>query len=118
MSKSSKKRDDYLPYPYMPTAKDEDIFNIHFFWDVQIDKLDKKKDAYFIIARVLEVGDIEHMNWLFTNYSKEQIIDVIKTSRLISPKVANYWKHTLNIKGKIACLDPQYLKMRKKIWPY
>ena len=108
----------FLPYPTFGIASDEEIFSKHFFWDVKINELDKKKDAHFIISRVLEYGDVEHINWLFTNYQKKQIIQVIRTSKSISPKVANFWKLLLNIKGKIRCLEPQYLKMREKIWPH
>ncbi len=108
----------YLPYPSFNIATDKDIFNTRFFWDVKINKLNKEKNADFIIERVLEHGDLEHMNWLFANYGKEKIIKVIKTSKRISPKVANFWKIYLKIKGKIQCLEPQYLKMREKIWPY
>ena len=107
-----------FPYPWYRVATDEEIFTKSMFWDVDLESLDKKKNARFIIARVLEHGDLEHMNWLFKTYPKEQIVKVIKNSLAISPKVANYWKIKLNIKGKIRCLDPQYLKMRKKIWPH
>jgi len=108
----------FIPYPFFRTATDDEIFTREFFWDIDISTLDKQKHAWTIITRILEHGDLQHANWLFKNYPKEQIIKVIKKSRAISPKVANYWRLVLKIKGKIACLDPQYLKMRKKIWPH
>jgi hypothetical protein len=61
------------------------------FWDADWSKVDPEKHKKFIIERVLELGDQNAVDWLFSTYSKAEIGRVLKTSRNISVKSANYW---------------------------
>ncbi len=117
-NKYSEAQGKFLPYPFYRIALDREIFTKRFFWDVNISSLDKSKDAFFVIERILQFGDLEHINWLFSNYDNQLIQEVIKNSRALSPKIVNYWRIVLNIRGKIKCLQKQFLNQRKKIWPY
>ena len=97
----------------MKTTK---IISKKLFWDTDIDKLDAEEDKFFIISRILENGDSPEIKWMRRNYDKSEIIDVLKNSRQISPKSANYWAIIYNYNGDIRCLQKEYLNRRKKHW--
>ncbi|HZJ37116.1 MAG TPA: hypothetical protein VFD29_10885 [Gillisia sp.] len=69
-----------------------DIFPKHLFWDVDMNKLDFKRDKYLIIPKALFattevtfVNDIEHLE---NFYSKTEILNTLKkTKELISNTV-------------------------------
>lgn len=80
-----------------------------YFWDTDINKLDKEKNSSFIIERLLELGDINELNWLNNSYSKKRITTVIKNSRRISSKTGNFFSLYYNIpKESIVCMKTHY----------
>ncbi|HAV92170.1 TPA: hypothetical protein DCW38_03200 [candidate division WOR-3 bacterium] len=92
MEKKGKKRESVYKY-----------FDRVYFWDYINIKLDKHYK--YIIARILDYGQWEDVRTLQKLYTKEQIIETIKTSRYLSKKTANYWaiKYKIN-KGEIECM--------------
>ena len=68
-----------------------------YFWDINADKLDVSKHSRFVIERLLEYGDFPELRWLFQNFSKQKIVDVLKRSRSLSRRSANYWSLILNV---------------------
>lgn len=92
---------------------------LHFFWDIDTNKIDLDKKACFIIQRLLDKGDALAVNWVLNNYSTQDITNTFETVRDFSPKIGNFWMLYLNIpKEKMLCLQEPYLKMRKNHWPY
>lgn len=90
-----------------------------FFWDVDPDSLDVKKNSEYIIARILEYGDPEAIKWLFKTYDKKTIKKVLMNKRGFSKRTANFWSKILDVdKNKIQCLTKSYQKMQKVHWPY
>lgn len=91
-----------------------------YFWDVDSTKLDFKKNSGFIIARVLEYGDIETIQWLFRTFDAEEIKKVFIKRRGFSLRTANFWRIFFNIdRSKIAsCLKKSYQKAQKTHWPF
>jgi len=67
------------------------------FWDVDIRELDKEKDKFFIISRVLEYGTMEDVINLLSEYDSDEIACVVKRSRIIGSATANFWSLILNI---------------------
>ncbi len=67
------------------------------FWDVDIENLDKKKSSYYIISRILEKGNWENVQWLWKTYNREEIIEVIKDSDLISTQTLSFWSQMLDL---------------------
>ncbi len=67
------------------------------FWDVDIKKVDKEKDKFFIISRILEYGTMEDVVSLLSEYDSEEIAEVVKRSRIIGRATANFWGLILNI---------------------
>ena len=62
------------------------------FWDTRLESIGIKKNARYIIERVLETGDTEAANWLLKVYTVRQLRDVLATSRAISEKSRNFWE--------------------------
>lgn len=62
------------------------------FWDTEPDHIDIKRNAKYIIERVLEVGDMDALGWIQRLYPAQMMIEVIETSRKISEKSRNFWK--------------------------
>lgn len=71
-----------------------------FFWDTDWSKIDLKKHRVYIIERILELGDPAAVRWLFSTYSDAELKRVVKTSRNISAKSANYWTIILKAREK------------------
>ncbi len=67
-----------------------------FFWDIDSGRLDPQENKEYIIERILEFGDDIAVKWLFSNYSRSEIKNVLAKSRKISKKSAQYWSLILN----------------------
>jgi len=61
------------------------------FWDTRIDRIHLRRNARYIIERVLELGDMDAMEWLQRVYAVQNIIDVLLTSRNLTNKSRNFW---------------------------
>jgi hypothetical protein len=70
---------------------------ISCFWDIDISKLDLDKDYFFVIARVLEHGIFKQILLLRELYTDDQIIEVVKNSNSLSPRIARYWALYFNL---------------------
>ncbi len=61
-------------------------------WSVDINKLDLKRDAPYIIHQVLQYGTFEDIRWLFKVYTKKDIVSVfVKHPSKTYPKVVYYF---------------------------
>lgn len=95
------------------------LFLKKYFWEVNFENLDPKKRADYIIERLLEYSDIEGLRWLLKIYPQEKIIEVLKTSRTISQKGANFWALYFEIpKEEILCFQKQFRENSRVIWSY
>jgi hypothetical protein len=72
------------------TTVPENIFRL--FWDTSPENVHLKRNARYIIERVLDYGDIDALSWLQRVYTAQTIIDVLSLSRNISEKSRNFWK--------------------------
>ena len=63
----------------------------YLFWDTDFKKIHIKRNARYIIERILEFGDMNSLEWLQRVYPISTIIDVIFLSRVISEKSRNFW---------------------------
>jgi hypothetical protein len=81
-----------------------------FFWEVDSKKVHLDKHADYIIARLLEHGDLAAIRWLLTTYTERQIAGVVKQSRQLSRKTANFWRLRLGIpESDVLALSRSYL---------
>ncbi|MBU2564557.1 hypothetical protein KKA23_03195 [Patescibacteria group bacterium] len=69
-------------------------------WSYDLKDIDIKKDKNLIIQQVLNHGTKKHLKWLFNNYSKKQIKDVLKNPKrgFWYDNVLNYWLTIFNLK--------------------
>jgi len=62
------------------------------FWDTDIKNIDLKKQARYIIERVLEFGEPDDVRSLFREYPKQEIKQVLALPRVqLSPKSKALW---------------------------
>lgn len=61
------------------------------FWDTSLKKIHTKQNARYIIERVLELGDMDALEWLQRVYPSQTIIDVLHVSRTVTEKARNFW---------------------------
>jgi|YelNatPaOPRAMG01_1025707.scaffolds.fasta_scaffold446560_1 hypothetical protein len=62
-----------------------------YFWDTDFNKLDIEKNKKYILERILEIGDEKAVKWMLNNFSRGDLLKVVKTSRQLSPKSRNFW---------------------------
>ncbi len=75
----------------MKTADDDLQFLKPVLWDVDLGSIDLARHRKFIIERVLKFGVPADVCWLLSMYSSSEIIEVVKTSRNLDRKTANFW---------------------------
>jgi len=61
------------------------------FWDTTLSKIHIKRNARYIIERVLEFGNMNAIEWLQKVYPLQTIIDVLNLSRIITEKSRHFW---------------------------
>ncbi len=67
------------------------------FWDADTARIDPKKNARYVIERVLELGDPEDVRALFREYPKDEIRRVMDLPRVqVSPKSKALWSLLLS----------------------
>jgi hypothetical protein len=63
----------------------------YLFWDTSLNNIHIKRNARYIIERVLEFGDMDAVQWLQKVYSTQNIVDVLNLSKTITEKSRNFW---------------------------
>ncbi len=77
-----------------------------FFWEYKIKEIDEDKHWFTIIERLLEHGNDKAIRWVVKRYPQEKIIEVVKTSRSLSRKTANFWKNFFQLREEeVVCLQ-------------
>ena len=90
-----------------------------YFWDTDFRSIDTSKHKKYITLRILERGDQRALKWLFKSYNPQSFKPMVKTSRQLSPRSANFWANYFDIPRKqIKCLSKAYLQRRQQVWPY
>ena len=78
----------------------------HLLWDVDRNTIDPQKHKKFIIERVLKFGTPKEVRWLLATYAEADIIQVVKSSRSLDKKTANFWAVHFGIPSEeILCLN-------------
>jgi hypothetical protein len=68
-----------------------------YFWDIDIGSFDPHAHPECTIERILELGDSKAIAWLQAQFSEEQIKNVIRSNKRLTPKSANYWARVYHI---------------------
>jgi hypothetical protein len=62
-----------------------------FFWEVDADSFDPQQYGGYAIGRILELGTEPAISWMKTTFTEEEIKQVIREDRKLSPKSATFW---------------------------
>jgi hypothetical protein len=62
-----------------------------FFWETDLSKIDIEENKQYIIERILEFGDKDAVQWLFSFVSLFDIKSTLKNSKRITQKSKNFW---------------------------
>lgn len=86
-----------------------------YFWDVDFKKMSGQKSKMLILKSVLERGNIKAIRWLFRNFTKKDVKQLLFTDKDLSPLTSNFWADYFNIdKVKIPSLkNPSPRKVPK-----
>ena len=85
----------------------------YLFWDVNIEKLDIKKDSGFFIERILTHGNEQDVNIMFSLYKKSKIKKVIKRMDYLNENSLGYFCFLLNMdKRRLKCYGKKPLHMK------
>ncbi len=66
-------------------------FREALFWDTNPKWIDTKKNAPYIIERVLDFGRDVEVRWLRSFYNRSTIKNVVAASRCLRPETKNLW---------------------------
>lgn len=90
-----------------------------YFWDVEFETIDFKKYRIYVLNRILEYGDESAVKWMWHNFKKSEIREVLSKFRGFSRKSAHFWAVILGIpRREVLCLKRHSSRGPKKIWPY
>ena len=86
--------------------KEAEHFSKHLFWDIDINKLEIKKDKHLFVERVFTYGKENDERLLFNLYDAAEIKKIVKKSRNLNLNTILYLSAILNIpKEKFKCLS-------------
>jgi hypothetical protein len=68
------------------------------FWDTDPKTIDFKKNANYVIERILDFGKDEEVKWMWEFYDKDLLRDVVNNSRSIRKDTKNLWSLLLEKK--------------------
>ena len=92
-------------------------FNVAYFWDIDISKLDIVKSKRLIIERVLNFGNIKEIQYLMSIYDEKEIKHTICTLNYIDPKTLNFLSVLFDIpKNKFKCYSKKQLTLQPSIF--
>ncbi len=66
-------------------------FRQTLFWDVNPKNIDTKKNAQYIIERILDFGNDKEVKWMWNFYDKKLLKKVVAKSRCLMPETKTLW---------------------------
>jgi hypothetical protein len=70
-----------------------------YFWEYDLNSLDINDDYFLIIERIMNLGDINSINWMLKHYPENIIKSVLIENRSIRNITKNYWSIIFNDKA-------------------
>ncbi len=90
-----------------------------YFWDVRFEKINLRKNREYVLRRILDYGDERAVAWMYDNFEKAEIRNVLSGFRGYSQKSANYWSLMLDVpKEKVSCLRKHSSREQRTFWPH
>jgi len=69
------------------------------FWDTNLKNIHLRKNARYVIERILEFGDLDAVEWMQRVYTLQAVIDVLTLSRSITEKSRNFWLQWFGVRN-------------------
>ncbi len=92
-------------------------FTHRYFWDIDPTELNVGEYPRYVIERLLEYGDLPSVRWMERRFSREEIVEVLKSSRALSRKSANFWSSILNVpREEVRCMSRVFQQKYRQIW--
>ena len=67
------------------------------FWDTNPARIDIKKNASYIIERILDFGNDQEVRWLWKTYPREVLKSVVTTSKNLHDSSKSLWIRILQL---------------------
>ena len=67
-------------------------FRQALFWDTDPQKISAKKNAQYVIERILDFGNDKEVKWLWDFYKKPFLKKIILNSKSIKPETKELWR--------------------------
>lgn len=95
------------------------IFLKKYFWDVKFENIDLEKRRIYVLRRILDYGDETAVSWMWKNFTKSEIKNILYNYRGLSLKSANFWAVIVDAKKEdVKCLKRRLSKELMTAWPY
>jgi len=62
------------------------------FWDSDVSAINIDQYKFYIIERILELGDVQEVKWMFDHYPKDVIKEALYKCRDITNKSSQFWQ--------------------------
>ena len=86
------------------------------FWDIDIKKLDVKKNQEFIVVRILQEGDKDDLEWAQKFYGKKCLKEIFeKNAQKLGRKSCNFWSLYFKT-DNVLCIAKQLIQKRSAFW--
>jgi hypothetical protein len=86
-----------------------------YLWDVNEKDISTSSYKNFIIERILEYGDFNSISWLEDTYSREDIIEVLRTSNKLSRNTGNLYSLYYNVpKEELLCIRKPFIQKQNR----
>lgn len=72
----------------------------HLFWSHDLDLLNLEKHKRYIITNVLNYGNLDNWRWLFSQYGKDSVMEVVRSipARSLRPRVRHLVEVLFDVK--------------------
>ena len=75
-----------------------------YFWDVNISTLDENKSKRLIIERIINLGNLNEIKLIISQYGRNEVIHTICNLNILDPKTLNFFSLFFRIpKKKFTC---------------
>jgi hypothetical protein len=83
----------------------------HYFWDVDLSKLQDEKGKRLIIERIINMGTLSEIMLLQERYGLDEVRRVLRNLNYIDPKTLNFISKLYNLpKKNFRCYTRKQLK--------
>jgi hypothetical protein len=90
-----------------------------YFWEVEPKEVDLEENAYYVMGRVLEWGNLDAVRKLRRHYGDARLKEFLLStnSRVLGKKTMRFWQVILNLSPE-ECARISSIRDKNRLWPY